>query len=423
MDFETLMSMNYDELLHNQDCRVLLTNYLDTVDSVVNRDVFYVKALTKVGTHLVFEDPTYFTNSQLEKLIQFNYQGSEIAKKEFEAREKSTDEDPVRYKVMEGHFIGHAGRINKIMFEQNQNTDYAETAYNLYVDAINICSEVDEEFTINMCSLLSFTSWEAYEISDDLVWLDRVIQASTAYIEMKNHKDDRVAQALLLRARAECEAYKVLGERGFLEDAIETLEEGVEICSDENLDLKYSLNIHLGNALKKLNIEFRQGQGNSNRQHKAYMTAYQISLFTNNEKSASAIKLAGQTSLIMFYQTKDKSYLDRSREEIMRARDLYDIKQSFEIADCHRRLGEIFRNLFHETKDNGFARAAIKEYQRYFDYSSLQDANVIKNHYDSAKKDVSSIKISLKRKKRKKNKFQKKGRRPKRRRPMKEVRH
>ena len=168
MDFETLMSTNYDELIHNQDCRVLLTNYLDTIDSVEDRDIFYVKALTKVGTHLAVEDPDYFTTPQLEKLIQFNYQGSEISRKKVEKEIIKEKGNPVRYTVMEGHFLGHAGSINCILFERTKNISYALNSYDLYLDSAKICLEVDENYSIKSCSYMTSLSWKAYKLQKTL---------------------------------------------------------------------------------------------------------------------------------------------------------------------------------------------------------------------------------------------------------------
>ncbi|MBT3297457.1 hypothetical protein HN385_00880 [archaeon] len=407
MDFETLMSTNYDELIHNQDCRVLLTNYLDTIDSVEDRDIFYVKALTKVGTHLAVEDPDYFTTPQLEKLIQFNYQGSEISRKKVEKEIIKEKGNPVRYTVMEGHFLGHAGSINCILFERTKNISYALNSYDLYLDSAKICLEVDENYSIKSCSYMTSLSWKAYKTSKDPKWLERIIETSTTYIDISDKLDESHAHALNLRARAEFEAYKIFDEVGFLQDSIESYNEALEICNEQNPDLFFSLNMFLGKSLMELSFLDKEDPTPVIKQHEAYIRAHNSQLFEDHKKSSDAILLAGKASLILFYKTKERENLERSLDEILRAKELLDINDQSNITICYGIAADISKILFFETDNLTYAKKARRFYDKYFEFYDQNPNLISKKHFDKANKEYITLKLKLRKKKDRKG-----GRRP-----------
>jgi len=159
-----LLRANYDALTDDsgQQCRDLVVEYVSLAQDVSDKDVGFIKDLTKVAHHVI--DSSSSLDEFLERIYQFNIAGVE------KVRAGIGGIDPTHLPVLESHFLVHAGSIAQTIFKKTGDVSWAVKWYESRILSAQTSIEVDPMFSARSYSFAAKAAQTLYNETGDVSW-------------------------------------------------------------------------------------------------------------------------------------------------------------------------------------------------------------------------------------------------------------
>ncbi len=144
-----LLVENYDRLTEKsgQLCVALSVNYVNRTPSVREKDLLFVKRLTKVGHHILEKggNPPAFA----EKLYQFNKEGVRIVGdlRLIPLEERRSIYFEKNLVVFESHLLAHAGYAARVRYNLARHISSLEDSFNADYEAAKISAGSEPDFS------------------------------------------------------------------------------------------------------------------------------------------------------------------------------------------------------------------------------------------------------------------------------------
>lgn len=222
MNLEELLKRNYNSLV-DRNCKVKVVQYLKETESVSDKDILFVKRLTKVGTNILESFPEALEGLE-KKLFDFHLEGVELARKE----KKENDDNLIK---IEGHLCAHAGNVAEVI------SNYEE-AYKLYLSSAEVLKDIEPHYALFSLNNARKIAKKMFSKTKDAIWTERwyEIEIKTASLQKEAGKK---AEAFSFAGKAANKTYKMRRDPVWAKRWYEAKVKSGDISCD-NLNKAYS---------------------------------------------------------------------------------------------------------------------------------------------------------------------------------------
>lgn len=189
LEIKVLGALLGDEY-HSDDpspqCYDLFRRYIAVTDSVKDRDIIFIKALTKMGAKLL-ERGNPCIDSIAEKLYNFNIEGMVVA--DWRMANNTGGYSVHKINTMKAHMAAHAAKTAKYLSEMMVGDGYADKKarvlwanrrYDCLINAAE-CSPHDERERYVFYSFAGDAAWALYAITGLHRWKKRSVSCFRKY--------------------------------------------------------------------------------------------------------------------------------------------------------------------------------------------------------------------------------------------------
>ena len=165
-----LLRQNYDALT-NPECKDAVLEYMSNNETVLDRDIIFIKRLTKVAQHIYKSDPKSLEN-MLERLYQYNYDG---------IQKIQTGDINNRYNKnnllnIKSHLHAYAGDTAEAIFEVTQDLKWAKRFYDDYKLSADLSKHLDKKHSAHAYSFAGDAAKIMFEKTEDVKWVNKAIE-------------------------------------------------------------------------------------------------------------------------------------------------------------------------------------------------------------------------------------------------------
>ncbi|MDP1695555.1 MAG: hypothetical protein Q8L29_01425 [archaeon] len=169
-DFESLLTENYDGLTmqSGEICKKAVLNFIRQMKSLKDRDIIFIKKLTKVANHLRKAGEL---NGLEEKLYQFNMEGVE----KLMANHIGLDEKCILN--LKSHLFSYAGNSARAIFENTGDILWAKRRYDSYHTSAEIVRDSDLKHSAHAYSFAGESALIIFKNINEISWVEKGYQA------------------------------------------------------------------------------------------------------------------------------------------------------------------------------------------------------------------------------------------------------
>jgi hypothetical protein len=137
---EEILERNYCEII-DDDITDTVLDYVEKENDIINKDVIFVKRLTKVAYNLIKKQvngskEVNISDKILNKLCDFNIIGILMV-------EESKDLTPLNANTLEAHFFAYAGDMVELQYKKSGDIKLAKRAFNMFKSASDKSKDVE----------------------------------------------------------------------------------------------------------------------------------------------------------------------------------------------------------------------------------------------------------------------------------------
>ena len=173
---DNLLYENYSKLTENTgDLTENLTlQYVSLADTIRDRELLFVKGLTKVASHRLKEHP----DSILEKLFSFNMEGAEMCGLRDYSEEGITENNRI---VIRGHFFSHAGTEAYHIYQRHDyDVGWAQKSYEANFRASSSLADLRPLESARNSFFAAEMARRLYFATNNSIWLKRARRGYTS---------------------------------------------------------------------------------------------------------------------------------------------------------------------------------------------------------------------------------------------------
>ena len=174
MLLEELLQQNYYRL-RDQECKQAVLEFLKSHDSVADKDLLFIKRLTKVAHHILNCDAGALT-ALVEKLYHFHKEGVAVAQKIFQP-----ESDDSLVQTIEAHLLAHAGTV--ALYLARQSPEWYELAHADKIAAAEASMDRQPYFARDTYAATAQCCKRAWQATGDEIWLERCYHAELKAME------------------------------------------------------------------------------------------------------------------------------------------------------------------------------------------------------------------------------------------------
>lgn len=417
---EELLERNYRKI--NPDDVPAIIRFISETSSVLDRDIIFVKRLTKVAAKHILDLYPDSLDGLLERVFRFHEEGINLI--EAELNRSETDSEDTFYifnlREMMSHIYGHAGDVARTLFTKTDDMAWAEKWYymaeksatlssDLAIEAAKKAGDLDKEhqegfrwfkfsykiggYTSHAFRILADAACEVFSKTKSVEWANKSydpylksaeIQTSAIGSESELKVCARSASDLYLRAGEIAEtAFNISGEVQFAEKWHKACKKATEPMRDKELkwgveDRETFANRYLYASKAARAIFYKTG--NLSWAREWYRLA-RISAALFEYADYKIYASAGDAAYEIFKKTRDISWAGRwhssyglSADQIwqdsdkLSAEDINSLKEDNQygfIGNVHLTAGYAARVLFRKTRNPEWAQTAIGHYEDF----------------------------------------------------------
>src|SRR3989338_450108 len=226
-----LLEENYDQLTEESGdkCKGLVIGYISLIDSVLQKNIIFIKQLTKVISNILKSDPDSL-DGLLERVFQFSNEGIQIIEKGLDGYTEN------RLLSLKAHFFADQGDVSKALFKKTQDVTWAEKWYSAYKTSADMSVNIDPRHAAYAYGFAGDAARVLFEKTGDVTWAKKWYEAAYLSAYMTIIIDPRhSAVAFGIAGNAATAVYKKTRQRKWYNRAIESYKNLLEY-HDSNPD-------------------------------------------------------------------------------------------------------------------------------------------------------------------------------------------
>lgn len=228
VDFEGLLVWNYDEL-KDKECEEQVVKFVESNESVSDKDLGFIKMITKVASHIVKSDSGSL-DEYLGRLHDYSMEGFE---KSSELREIL---DSREFFVTGAHLLSYAGAFAYEEFEKTGDIRWGVKAYDLRLDSADMIKRLNIEDAGYRYGFASQTAQKLAERTRDCLWFKRMFECSRISADFLKNSDPTHATHLYgYAALAAKKLFKSTGRTFWLELWYTHSRKSADMASEQKL--------------------------------------------------------------------------------------------------------------------------------------------------------------------------------------------
>lgn len=215
---EGLLKANYDKLTKEtgQECKDLVVEYISLADSVLHKNIIFIKQLSKVASNILKSDPSSL-ETLLEKLFQFNNEAIQLIENGLDGYTQN------RLLSLKAHFFADLGDVSKALFEKTQYVIWAEEWYSAYKTSADMSINIDPRHTAYAYGFAGDAAETLFEKTGNIGWAKGWYEARHLCAVMTRELDPRhSAYASGIAGNAATAVYKKTRQRKWCNKAIQS---------------------------------------------------------------------------------------------------------------------------------------------------------------------------------------------------------
>lgn len=164
---ELLINRNYSRPVLEEKCKQEILRFLKEIDSVADRNVLFIKNLTKVAKRIWEEEPQQFNSTLERKLYHFHLEGLQ------RLQQGTSSISLDRVTSLESHFHNHAGGISSALFRKTGDINWGIAAYEhrkVSGDTILKQNTPEAAYTYSFAGNIAY---QLYEKTGNEDWLEK----------------------------------------------------------------------------------------------------------------------------------------------------------------------------------------------------------------------------------------------------------
>ncbi|MBS3176209.1 hypothetical protein J4457_03160 [Candidatus Woesearchaeota archaeon] len=321
-----LLDQNYNGLTPEtgERCTELVLEYVTMTDSVSGCDIFFIKGLTKVASHIRKAAPDK-TGGFEEKIYQFNLEGVEKLRR-----------DPIgpgqTWRInLEAHLLGHASSAAVAMFKKTKEVVWGAQGYRLMIESSHMTIAHDKKYAGYQYSFAAEISELLFKQTEEVEWGEAAYDCGIKAVEILESIDlGRTTTCLDIMACTAKKMYKKTNDITWVERRFETKKKSGELW-----------------------------------------------LKSSQTYAARRYNSAGKCARTLFDATGEIKWAQNAYKCNKKAAEILETIDSRQSAYCYKYAGDAAKNLYVRTGKCSWKENALKCYQAFLDYAT-------ENHHEDA---------------------------------------
>ena len=224
---ESLIETNYNRI-NNKDCKEAVIKFIKETPTVIDRDITFIKRLTKVAYHVIQADKSSL-DSLLERIYQFTSEGLSKIDPEINTLTESN------LYTIKSHLSNYAGGFAKILYEKNKDKCWGEKAYKNYIKAASMNMDKDQNLSAHSYKSAAMVAESLFKETEEIYWAVRWYECARLAAEIGLNVD-KMEAAVNYRSMGDAAKtmFDLTDDKKWLEIEINAYEQSAEYakCTD-----------------------------------------------------------------------------------------------------------------------------------------------------------------------------------------------
>ena len=312
-----LLKANYESLdaETGDRCKSLVIEYMRIRESVLGKDIAFIKQLTKVVRNILNSEPNSL-DGLLEKYFKFSNEGIETIRAGISGYRQNN------LISLESHLLADAGDAAKALFEKTQDISWAERWYSAYKKSADMTIDTEPLHSAHAYGFAGEAAKAVFEKTHNIKWAKRWYDAT------KQSADMTVNTEPLHSAHA----YSFAGE-------------AAKAVFEKTQDISWA-----------------------ERWYSAYKKSADMTIDTEPLHSAHAYGFAGEAAKAVFEKTHNIKWAKRWYDATKQSADMTVNTEPLHSAHAYSFAGDAAKALSRATRNPSWTQAAIDCYQQFLSY-------------------------------------------------------
>ena len=174
-----LLKANYESLdaETGDRCKSLVIEYMRIRESVLGKDIAFIKQLTKVVRNILNSEPNSL-DGLLEKYFKFSNEGIETIRAGISGYRQNN------LISLESHLLADAGDAAKALFEKTQDISWAERWYSAYKKSADMTIDTEPLHSAHAYSFAGEAAKALFKKTQDISWAGKWYESTKLSADM-----------------------------------------------------------------------------------------------------------------------------------------------------------------------------------------------------------------------------------------------